>query len=123
MKTLKQHINEKLYISKDTKKEEITWDSFIEALLKHNDGTLELDNDNIKIIVSPPDNLSNTVVGRLKGRQISEMCVYGNRNDGYRISIYISDDDFQSGLTINDIEDLRNVLGEKQIEQIYFMVL
>lgn len=122
MKTLQQHINEKLFISKDTKKEEITWDSFIKALLKHNEGTLELEKDNIEIIVSPPDNLSNTVAGKLKGRRISEMCVYRNHNGGYRISIYILDDDFQTGLTLNDFEDLRNVLGEKQIEQIYFMV-
>lgn len=122
MKSLQQHINEKLFISKDTKKEEITWDSFIEALLKHNDGTLELEKDNIEIFVSPPDKFANyTLLGRLKGRQITEIRVYGNRNDGYRISIDI-DDDFQSGLTIHDIEDLRDVFGDEQIEQIYFMV-
>lgn len=122
MKTLQQHINEKLFISKDTKKEEITWNSFIEALLKHNDGTLELEKDNIEIFVSPPDKFaSNTLLGRLKGRQITEIRVYGNRNDGYRISIDI-DDDFQSGMTILDIEDLRDVFGDEQIEKIYFMV-
>ena len=107
---------------KTQKKEEITWDSFIEALLKHNDGTLELEKDNIEIFVSPPDKFANyTLLGRLKGRQITEIRVYGNRNDGYRISIDI-DDDFQSGLTIHDIEDLRDVFGDEQIEQIYFMV-
>lgn len=125
MKTLQQHINEKLYISKDTKKEEITWDSFIEALLKHNDGTLELEKDNIEIFVSPPDKFASyTLLGRLKGRQITEMRVYGNgnRNDGYRISIDI-DDDFQSGLTILDMEDLIDVFGDEQIEKIYFMLV
>jgi hypothetical protein len=121
MKSLQRHINERLVLSKN-KKQEITWDSFIEALLKHNDGTLELDNDNIKIIVSPPDNLSNTVVGRLKGRQITEIRVYVNRNDEYRISIDI-DDNIQSGLTIHDIEDLRDVFGDEQIEKIYYMIL
>lgn len=135
MKTLQQHIslknelqslcdciNEKLFISKDTKKEEITWDSFIEALLKHNDGTLELEKDNIEIFVSPPDKFASyTLLGRLKGRQITEIRVYGNRNDGYRLSIDI-DDDFQSGLTIYDMEDLRDVFGDEQIEQIYYMV-
>lgn len=122
MKTLKQHINEKLFISKDTK-QEISWDSFIEALLKHNDGTLELEKNNIEIFVSPPDKFaSNTLLGRLKGRQITEIRVYGNRNDGYRISIDI-DDDFQSGLTIHDIEDLIDVFGNEQIEQIYSMIL
>lgn len=125
MKTLQQHINEKLYISKDTKKEEITWDSFIEALLKHNDGTLELEKDNIEIFVSPPDKFASyTLLGRLKGRQITEMRVYGNgnRNDRYRISIDI-DDDFQSGLTILDMEDLIDVFGDEQIEKIYFMLV
>jgi REP element-mobilizing transposase RayT len=122
MKTLKQHINEKLFISKDTK-QEISWDSFIEALLKHNDGTLELEKNNIEIFVSPPDKFASyTLLGRLKGRQITEIRVYGNRNDGYRISIDI-DDDFQSGLTIHDIEDLIDVFGNEQIEQIYSMVL
>lgn len=125
MKTLQQHINEKLYISKGTKKEEITWDSFIEALLKHNDGTLELEKDNIEIFVSPPDKFASyTLLGRLKGRQITEMRVYGNgnRNDRYRISIDI-DDDFQSGLTILDMEDLIDVFGDEQIEKIYFMLV
>lgn len=120
MKSLQQHINEKLFIPKNAK-QEITWDLFIEALLKHNDGTLELD-DNNQIVVSPPDKFANyTLLGRLKGRKITEIRVYGNRNDGYRISIDI-DDDFQSGLTILDIGDLIDVFGKEQIEQIYFMV-
>lgn len=122
MKSLQQHINEKLFISKDTAKEEITWDSFIEALLKHNDGTLELEKDNIEIFVSPPDKFANyTLLGRLKGRQITEISVYRNHNNGYTISIDI-DDKIQSGLTIRDMEDLRDVFGDEQIEQIYFMV-
>ena len=115
-------VNERLVLSKNTLNQEITWDSFIEALLKHNDGTLELEENNIEIVVSPPDKFTKyTMLGRLKGRQITEIRVYGNRNDGYRISIDINDD-FQSGMTIFDMEDLRDVFGEEQIEQIYFMV-
>lgn len=123
MKSLQQHINEKLFVSKNTKQEEITWDSFIEALLKHNDGTLELEENNIEIFVSPPDRFANyTLLGRVKGCQITKMCVYGNRNDGYRISINI-ESDLQSGLTIHDMEDLRDVFGDEQIEKIYFTIL
>lgn len=123
MKSLQQHINEKLFVSKNTKQEEITWDSFIEALLKHNDGTLELEENNIEIFVSPPDRFANyTLLGRVKGCQITKMCVYGNRNDGYRISINI-ESDLQSGLTIFDMEDLRDVFGDEQIEKIYFTIL
>lgn len=122
MKSLQKHINEKLQISRNKVNREITWDSFIEALLNHNDGTLELEKDNIEIFVSPPVKFaSHTLLGRLKGRQITEIRVYGNRNDGYRISIDI-DDNFQSGMTILDIEDLRDVFGDEQIEKIYFMV-
>jgi hypothetical protein len=122
MKTLKQHINEKLRISKNTK-QEISWDSFIKALLKHNDGTLELEKDNIEIFVSPPDKFTRyTLLGRLRGRRITEIRVYVNRDDEYRISIDI-DDNIQSGLTIHDIEDLIDVFGNEQIEQIYSMVL
>lgn len=121
MKSIKQHILERLIISKTKETNDIkpTWNSFIEALLKHNDGTLELEKDNIEIFVSPPDKFANyTLLGRLKGRQITEMRVYGNRNDGYRISIDI-DDDFQSGLTILDMEDLIDVFGEEQLTEIY----
>lgn len=121
MKSIKQHILERLIISKtkETNDIKLTWNSFIEALLKHNDGTLELERDNIEIFVSPPDKFANyTLLGRLKGRQITEMRVYGNRNDGYRISIDI-DDDFQSGLTILDMGDLIDVFGEEQLLEIY----
>lgn len=125
MKTLQQHINERLVLSKN-KKQEITWDLFIEALLNHNQGTLYLTNpkinkDNIEIIVSPPDNLSNTIVGKLKGCQVTKIHVdeYGRNKHYIRLDIK---SDYQSGLTIRDIEDLRDVLGEEQIEQIYFMV-
>ena len=122
MKLLQQYINERLVLSKNTK-HEITWDSFIEALLKHNEGTLELEEDNIEIFVNPPDRFANyTLLGRLKGRQITKICVYENHNGGYRISIDINDD-FQSGLTIHDMEDLRDVFGDEQIEKIYYEVL
>lgn len=123
MKSIKQHIQERLIISKtkETNDIKLTWNSFIEALLKHNDGTLELEKDNIEIFVSPPDKFANyTLLGRLKGRQITEIRVYGNgnHNDEYRISIDI-DDDFQSGLTILDMEDLIDVFGEEQLLEIY----
>lgn len=123
MKSIKQHILERLVLSKTKETNDIkpTWNSFIEALLKHNDGTLELEKDNIEIFVSPPDKFASyTLLGRLKGRQITEMRVYGNgnRNDRYRISIDI-DDDFQSGLTILDMEDLIDVFGEEQLTEIY----
>lgn len=122
MKLLQQYINERLVLSKNTK-HEITWDSFIEALLKHNEGTLELEEDNIEIFVNPPDRFANyTLLGRVKGCQITKMCVYGNRNNGYRISINI-ESDVQSGLTIFDMEDLRDVFGEEQIEKIYYAIL
>lgn len=122
MKSINTYIHERLVLSKNTK-HEITWDLFIDALLNHNDGTLELEEDNIEIFVSPPDKFANyTLLGRLKGRQITEMRVYENHNGGYRISIDINDD-FQSGLTIHDMEDLRDVFGDEQIEKIYYAVL
>lgn len=125
MKSLQQCINERLVLSKN-KKQEITWDLFIEALLNHNQGTLYLTNpkinkDNIEIIVSPPDNLSNTIVGKLKGCQVTKIHVDEYVRNKHYISLDIKSD-YQSGLTIRDIEDLRDVLGEEQIEQIYFMV-
>ena len=123
MKSLQQHINERLIISKNKSNHEITWNSFIDALLNHNDGTLELEEDNIEIFVSPPDRFANyTLLGRVKGCQITKMCVYGNRNDGYRISINI-ESDLQSGLTIFDMKDLRDVFGDEQIEKIYYAIL
>lgn len=122
MKTLQNHINEKLQISRNKVNREITWDSFVEALLKHNDGTLELEEDNIEIFVNPPDTFSKySLIGRVKGCQITKMRVYGNRNDGYRINIDI-ESDFLSGNTIHDMQDLRDVFGDEQIEKIYFAV-
>lgn len=120
MKLLQQYINERLVLSKN-KKQEITWDLFIEALLKHNEGTVELD-DNIEIIVSPPDDLSSTILGKLKGCQITRIHTLKHRDNKYYISLSI-DSGFQSGLTITDIDDLRDVIGEEQLEQIYSMIL
>jgi hypothetical protein len=118
---LQQYINERLILSKHAK-QEITWDLFIEALLKHNEGTVELDKSNIEIIVSPPDDLSSTILGKLKGCQITRIHALKHRDNKYYISLSI-DSGFQSGLTITDIDDLRDVLGDEQIEKIYFTVL
>ena len=123
MKSLQQHINERLVLSKNKSNKVITWDLFIEALLNHNDGTLELEEDNIEIFVNPPDTFSKySMIGRIKGCRITKMRVYENRNNEYSISIDI-DNDFQSGLTIRDMEDLRDVFGDEQIEKIYYVVL
>lgn len=46
MKSINTYIHERLVLSKN-KKHEITWDLFITALLNHNDGRLELEEDNI----------------------------------------------------------------------------
>lgn len=129
MKLLQQYINERLVLSKN-KKQEITWDLFIEALLNHNQGTLYLTNqkinkDNIQIFVTPPDDLSGTILGKLKGSQVTKIYV-GERERNKHNKHYIGLDinsGFQSGLTILDIDDLRDVLGEEQIEKIYYMVL
>lgn len=120
MKSLQQHINEKLSISKSTK-QEITWDLFTEALLNHNDGILNLDYDNIEIFVSPSDDLSNTILGKLKGCQITSIEVYEQHNK-YHIHLSINSG-YQSGLNIYNMDDLRDVIGDEQIEKIYFAVL
>lgn len=128
MKTLQRHINERLVLSKN-KKQEITWDLFIEALLNHNQGTLYLTNpkinkDNIQIFVNPPDDLSGTILGKLKGSQVTKIYVCErerNKHNKHYIRLDINSG-FQSGLTILDMDDLRDVLGEEQLEQIYFMV-
>ena len=122
MKSLQQHINERLVISKNKSNQEITWDLFIEALLKYDEGILELEDDNIQIVVSPPDNLLGTIVGKLKGCQITRMHAFEYKDNNYYISININSG-FQSGLTIRDMDDLRDVLGDEQIEKIYFTVL
>jgi hypothetical protein len=119
MKTLQQHINEKLFISKNSK-QEITWDSFIEALLKHPNGTFELD-DNSKIVVNPPDDFAETVLGKLKGCRITKLLIFGHQHNKYiRVGI---DSGFQSGLTMADMGDLKDLLGDEQLEQIYSMLL
>lgn len=122
MKTLQQHINEKLVISKNTNKE-ITWDSFVDALLNHNDGTLELEEDNIEIFVNPPSHFSKTsLIGRVKGCQITRMRAYEHKHNEYYISINI-DSDFLSGNTIQNFNELKEILGEEQIEKIYYAIL
>lgn len=125
MKLLQQYINERLILSKN-KKQEITWDLFIEALLNHNQGTLYLTNpkinkDNIQIFVNTPDDLSGTILGKLKGSQVTKIYVGERERNKHYIGLDINSG-FQSGLTILDMDDLRDVLGEEQIEQIYFMV-
>ena len=121
MKQLNNYIIEKLFVSKNAK-QEITWDSFVEALLKHPDGTFELDDDNNKIVVSPPDDFSETILGKLKGCRITRLRTFEYQHNKYYICIGI-DSGFQSGLTINGMDDLRDVFGDEQIEQIYSMLL
>lgn len=62
------------------------------------------------------------MIGRVKGRRITEMRAYEHRNNEYYISINI-DSDFLSGDTLRNIDDLRDYLGEEQIEKIYYEVL
>jgi len=122
MKSLNNFINEKLVISKNTNKE-ITWDSFVDALLNHNDGTLELEEDNIEIFVNPPATFSKTsLIGRVKGCQITKMRAYKQKHNEYYISINI-DSDFLSGNTIRNFDELKEILGEEQIEKIYYAIL
>lgn len=122
MKSLQQHIIERLVLSKNTK-HEITWDSFVDALLNHNDGTLELAEDNIEIFVNPPSHFSKTsLIGRVKGCQITRMRAYEHKHNEYYISINI-DSDFLSGNTIRNFDELNEILGEEQIEKIYYAIL
>lgn len=122
MKSINTYIHERLVLSKNTK-HEITWDLFVAALLNHNGGRLELEEDNIEIFVNPPDTFSKySMIGRVKGRQITEMCVYEHQNNEYYISINIKSD-YLSGDTLRNIDDLRDYLGEEQIEKIYYAIL
>ena len=122
MKSINTYIHERLVLSKNTK-HEITWDLFVAALLIHNDGRLELEEDNIEIFVNPPDTFSKySLIGRVKGCRITRMRTYEHKHNEYYISIDI-DNDFLSGNTIRNFDELKDILGEEQIEKIYYAVL